>query len=80
MAIKQPPFVNGEMTLTDTQVTDVKAKLQAIQAAFVPTDEQPVCDTFYLVSTYNKANADFPINGDTADMLLAEEQPSTEGV
>jgi hypothetical protein len=70
MAIKQPPFVNGEMTLTDTQVTDVKTKLQAIQAAFVPTDEQPVCDTFYITATYNKENQDFLLNGDTVEAVL----------
>lgn len=78
MAIKQPPFVNGIMTLTDEQSTDIKTKLIAIRDAFEPTDEQPVCDTFYLVSMYNQAFTDEPINGDTCEMLLAEEQP-TEG-
>jgi hypothetical protein len=70
--------VNGEMVLTDEQVKTIKDQLLQIQTAFVPSDEQPVCDTFYLVSTYNKANQTLPINGDTAEMLLAEEQPTEE--
>lgn len=66
------------MTLTDEQAIDIKAKLIVIRDAFVETDEQPVCDTFYLVSTYNRENPDSPINGDTAQAILAEEQPSSE--
>jgi hypothetical protein len=79
MALKQPPFVNGEMTLTDEQIVDIKAKLVAIRDAFDPTDEQPVCDTFYITATYNKENIDFPINGDTCNALLTE-QPVIEVV
>jgi hypothetical protein len=76
MALKQPPYTNGEMTLTDAQIKAVKAKLVAIRDAFDPTDEQPVCDTFYLTATYNKENPTFPINGDTCNALLAEETPT----
>lgn len=77
MALKQPPFCNGCMMLTDTDTKVVQDKLVAIRDAFVPTDEQEVCDTFYITSTYNKTNA-LKINGDTCEMLLAEEQPPTE--
>jgi hypothetical protein len=80
MALKQPPFVNGLMTLTDEQALDIQTKLVAIRDAFDPTDDQPVCDTFYLTSTYNRQNPTFPINGDTCQMLLAEEPTPTEGV
>lgn len=67
---QQPPQINGIMPLTDAQIAEIKAKLQAIQAAFVPTDEHPVCDTFYLVSTYNEQNVGAEINGDTAEFIL----------
>lgn len=78
MALSQPPKINGIMTgLTDAQILDIQTKLVAIRDAFDPTDDQPVCDTFYLTSTYNKAN-DLKINGDTCQMLLQEEQ-QTEG-
>jgi hypothetical protein len=70
MALKKPPFVNGQMVLTDGQATDIQEKLIAIREAFVETDDQPVCDTFYLTSTYNRENIDFPINGDTCEMIL----------
>jgi hypothetical protein len=76
MALKQPPYVNGEMTLTDEQITEIHDKLVTIREAFDPTDEQPVCDTFYLTSTYNRENPTFPINGDTCNALLAEETPT----
>jgi hypothetical protein len=75
---KQPPYVNGEMVLTDEQVKTIKDQLLQIQTAFVPSDEQPVCDTFYLVSSYNKENQDLLINGDTAEMLLSEDVPQEE--
>jgi hypothetical protein len=80
MALSQPPKINGNMTLTDEQALDIQAKLVAIRDAFDPTDDQPVCDTFYLTSTYNRQNPTFPINGDTCQMLLAEEPTPTEGV
>jgi hypothetical protein len=71
MVLKKPPFVNGIIEgLTDTQITDFQTKLVAIRDAFVETDEQPVCDTFYLTSTYNRDNVDFPINGDTCEYVL----------
>lgn len=76
MALKQPPFVNGKMTLTTEQATEIQGKLTVIRDAFDPTDDQPVCDTFYLTATYNRENPTFPINGDTCQMLLAEETPT----
>jgi hypothetical protein len=59
------------MELDATTADAIRTKLQTIQAAFTPTDEQPVCDTFYITATYNRENPDFPINGDTAQYLLA---------
>lgn len=79
MAIKQPPYSNGIMDLTDVEKTDITAKLQAIVQAFVPTDFQSTPDTFYIVSNYNTQNPDAPINGDTAEVLLAP-QPDQTGV
>jgi hypothetical protein len=74
MSIKQPPQIGGVMDLTPEQETDLKAKLEAIVQAFEPTDEQPVCDTFYVTATYNRDN-EFKLNGDTVEYLL---QPQTE--
>lgn len=71
MALKQPPNINGEMVLTEAQITDITDKLVVIRDAFEETDEQPVCDTFYITATYNKANT-LKINGDTCVVLLAE--------
>lgn len=68
---EQPPSTNGVMTLTETDKAIIKTKLQSIQSAFAPTDETLVCDTFYLVSTYNKQNIGAEINGDTAEFLLS---------
>lgn len=79
MAFAQPPYANGIMVLTDTEKADILAKLQAIQTAFVPDDFQSAADTFYLVSTYNKENPKAPINGDTAQAVLAP-QPDPSGV
>lgn len=67
---QQPPFANGVMELTDTEKATIKSKLEAIQAAFEPTDEEPVLSTHGLVSRYNQQNPDFPINGDTAEFIL----------
>ena len=63
------PTVGGVMELTEEDITQIKDKLVLIREAFVATDEQPVCDTFYLTSTYNKTNT-FKINGDTAQYVL----------
>lgn len=68
--LEQPPNVNGIMSLTSAQKAAIKTKLKTIQTAFTPTDEQPVCDTFYLVSTYNKQNVGNEINGDTTEFIL----------
>lgn len=67
---KQPPNINGVMDLTPTEENAVINKLIAIRNAFVETDEQPTCDTFYLVSTYNKQNTGKEINGDTAEAIF----------
>jgi hypothetical protein len=77
MAKLQPPSINGEMDLTEVQATNIQVKLLTIKNSFVETDEQPVCDTFYLTSTYNKEN-EFKINGDTCEMLLVEEETPIE--
>jgi pyridoxal/pyridoxine/pyridoxamine kinase len=74
MAIKQPPNVNGIMDLADTEKADIKAKLDLIISGFVATDEQPLIDTFYIVSNYNKENPDNPINGDTCGFILTPVQ------
>jgi hypothetical protein len=77
MAKLQPPHVNGEMELTEEEQADITAKLQVIIENFEETDEQPVCDTFYIASTYNRDN-NLKINGDTAQVLLSEETPVSE--
>lgn len=83
MAKSTAPQINGEMELTQEQVDAITVALVAIRDAFEETDEQPVCDTFYLTATYNKENT-LKINGDTCEALLAahdtptEEQPSSE--
>lgn len=66
----QPPIVDGIMSFTTAETTTIKTKLNAIKTAFKPTDEQPVCDTFYLVATYNKQNVGKEINGDTAEVIF----------
>lgn len=70
---QQPPSVNGVMELSAAETDAIRSKLLAIQAAFEPTDDQPVCDTFYITATYNKANVGNEINGDTAQSILAGE-------
>jgi len=69
MALKQPPEVNGIMDLTTDEVLEIQAKLQIIVSSFEPTDERPVCDTFYMTATYNNEN-EIKINGDTATYCL----------
>lgn len=76
---KQPPNVNGVMDLTADQITAIKSVLEAIQSAFVETDDQPVCDTFYLVSSYNRANVGSEINGDTAEFVLGSGDHAISG-
>lgn len=66
-----PPNVNGIAELTAAETATILTKLQAIQTAFIATDDQPVCDTFYITATYNKANKGKEINGDTAQFILA---------
>jgi hypothetical protein len=66
----QPPHVNGMMELSEEDKNSIISKIKTIKDGFTPTDDQPVCDTFYLVSTYNKQNVGTEINGDTAEFLL----------
>lgn len=68
--IKQPPYTNGIMVLSNQESEVIRIRMNAIITAFDPTDEQPVCDTFYIVSTYNQQNPGDPINGDTAEFIL----------
>lgn len=72
----QPPNVNGVMALTDTEKATIKAQLEAIQTAFVPTDDEPELSTHGLVSRYNQTNVGAEINGDTAQAILSEVAPA----
>jgi hypothetical protein len=74
----RPPNTNGIMELTEKEQMEIKAKLGIIKSNFVKTDDKPFCDTFYITATYNRENPDMPINGDTCEMLLAEDQPQSE--
>lgn len=65
MTFKNPPEVNGIMQLNEQQILAIQTELQQIEDAFVPTEEQPVCDIQYLTATYNKQNVGNEINGDT---------------
>lgn len=67
---QEPPHVDGVMEFAGSAVPVIKTKLDAIISAFAPTDGQPVCDTFYIVAAYNKANKGNEINGDTAESLF----------
>lgn len=66
-----PPHGNGVMVLTDVEMALIKGKLNTIRSNFVPNEVQTICDTFYLVSTYNVQNVGSEINGDTADFILS---------
>jgi hypothetical protein len=78
MALSKPPKINGIMLeLTEEQILDIQTKLVAIRDAFEETDEQPVCDTFYITSTYNRENT-LKINGDTCEALLTAHNAPTE--
>jgi hypothetical protein len=76
----QPPTVNGmadfankeSASFDQVKVDGIRTKLQAIETNFVPTEDNPVFNLFYQVSEYNKANTE-PINGDTAQAILAEQ-------
>ena len=70
LSIKQPPFVNGIMDLSDIQKNDIIAKLNVIKSGFVASDDFLICDTFFLVSNYNRQNVRNEINGDTCEFLL----------
>lgn len=80
----QPPYCDGEVQLTDAKKETLKNQLQTIIDAFVPTDDYPICNTFYLVVAHTKkhgAQSTFTqLNGDTVEALLrptvTEETPS----
>lgn len=67
---RNPPEVNGVMTLTEEEILAIKTKLETIQSEFTPTEEEPVLAIHGLVARYNQANPDFLINGDTAEFIL----------
>ncbi|QKE74779.1 hypothetical protein HPK19_19460 [Arthrobacter citreus] len=69
--ILNPPKTDGVTTLTNEEITTIKARLQKIIDGFVPNDYQEIVDTFYIVSTYNEKNVGHEINGDTAEYLLS---------
>lgn len=82
MTLKQPPCVDGICSFVDNSPTcmAVQTKLDSLRTAFVATDDQPVCDTFYITATYNRTIAGTPIdattnyplvNGDTVEHCLA---------
>jgi hypothetical protein len=84
----QAPHVNGVRDdLTPTKIEMLKKQLINIQEDFVPTYEQPVCDTFYLVVEHTRKHGEqatfIQLNGDTAEYVLSyvepvEEVPPTE--
>lgn len=71
-SFQEAPYTNGVMDLNDKQIAEIKIRFIEINKAFVPSIEIPVCDIFYLVSTYNKDYPDTVINGDTAEYILGK--------
>lgn len=70
----QPPEVNGVQELSESKILTLQKQLQRIIEDFVPTYEQPVCDTFYLVVEHTKKHGEqatfTQLNGDTAEYVL----------
>lgn len=71
----EAPHVNGIVGgLTEVQTLSIQGKLRSILDAFIPSYEQPVADTFYLVVTYTGTHSAevgyIQINGDTAEYCL----------
>jgi hypothetical protein len=75
----KPPWTSGVMTLTHEECVEVKQKCQEIIDTFVPTPEQPVADTFYVVSRYNQLDWTKAINGDTYEALQAYDPETMTG-
>jgi hypothetical protein len=72
----QPPNVNGvRQDLSNSEIEKLKTQLKNIRDTFVPTFEQPVCDTFYLVVEHTRkhgAQTTFiQLNGDTCEYILS---------
>lgn len=74
MINQNPPHTNGIMELSNTDQDRLRNQLVNIRDSFVPTDDQPVCDTFYLVVEHTRKHGDqttfTQLNGDTVDFLL----------
>jgi hypothetical protein len=62
---------NGVLELTEEQKNTIRNKLLQIKSGFEGTEETPELSTHGLVSSYNCANPDMLINGDTAEYLLS---------
>lgn len=80
----EAPHVNGVLELTETKQNTLRNQLQTIITDFVPTYEQPVADTFYLVVEHTKKHGEqatfTQLNGDTVEYLLATVvEPPVEG-
>lgn len=67
---QEAPYCDGCMELSKEETALIKKRLLEIQEAFVSSMEIPVCDTFYLVSLYNKEYPEEVINGDTAEAVM----------
>lgn len=78
------PHVNGVLELSASKQDTLKKQLIAIRDAFVPTPEQPVADTFYMVVEHTKkhgAQTTFTqLNGDTCEYLLSLAEQPEQGV
>lgn len=72
------PHVNGVLELTATKQDAIRKQLIAIRDAFVPSHEQPVADTFYLVVEHTKKHGSqttfTQLNGDTVEFLLSNQE------
>lgn len=70
-----PPHVNGVVDVSESKQETLRKQIQTIVNDFVPTYDQPVCDTFYIVCTHTEkhgAQATFTqLNGDTVEHLLS---------
>jgi hypothetical protein len=76
---KLPPHVNGIAELDEATILDIQTKLVAIRDAFVETDDQPVCDTFFITATYNRENVGNECNGDTVEYILSYVKSDSQG-
>lgn len=78
---KTAPFRAGLVNLTDEEKSATKTELHVIADSFEPTDEQPICDTFYLTAAFNRENfaEGRALNGDTVEYLLDWTPENAEG-